>query len=122
MAERADQLHHDNAPAHSTTLVQAFWQSTTSPRSVRPLQPRFRSLRLLDFHKAKFAVERQEICDTTVTQYTNSFNGVSLPTDYPHGTVTVHGCTVKFPQGHVTDSRDIKNGWILSGQPSCTFL
>jgi hypothetical protein len=25
MAERADQLHHDNAPAHSTALVQAFY-------------------------------------------------------------------------------------------------
>jgi len=24
MTERADQLHHDNVPAHSTGLVQAF--------------------------------------------------------------------------------------------------
>jgi len=24
MNERGDQLHHDNAPAHSTALVQAF--------------------------------------------------------------------------------------------------
>jgi hypothetical protein len=24
MTERADQLHHDNAPAHFTALVQAF--------------------------------------------------------------------------------------------------
>jgi hypothetical protein len=24
MTERADKLHHDNAPAHSTALVQAF--------------------------------------------------------------------------------------------------
>ena len=24
MTERADQLHHDNAPAHSAALVQAF--------------------------------------------------------------------------------------------------
>jgi hypothetical protein len=23
--ERADQIHHDNAPAHSTALVQAFF-------------------------------------------------------------------------------------------------
>jgi hypothetical protein len=28
ITERADQLHHDNAPAHFTALVQAFfWQS-----------------------------------------------------------------------------------------------
>jgi hypothetical protein len=25
MTERADQLHHDDVPAHSTALVQAFW-------------------------------------------------------------------------------------------------
>jgi hypothetical protein len=24
MTEQADQLHHDNAPAHSTAVVQAF--------------------------------------------------------------------------------------------------
>jgi hypothetical protein len=25
MTERADELHHDNAPAHFAALVQAFW-------------------------------------------------------------------------------------------------
>jgi hypothetical protein len=64
MTERADQLHHDNSPAHSTALVQAFlakhyitqiWQP--------PLQPRFGSPRLLFFPKAKIAVEREEICE-----------------------------------------------------------
>jgi len=66
MTERADQLHQDNAPAHSTALVQVFFwggggrgrrQRITSPRSVSPLQPRFVSLRLLAFPKAKIAVE-----------------------------------------------------------------
>jgi len=68
MTERADQLHHDNASAHFTVLVQAFL--VTSPRSVSPptpptLQPRFGSLRLLAFPKAKIAVERVDIreCD-----------------------------------------------------------
>jgi hypothetical protein len=32
-----------------------------------------------------------------VTQYTISINGVSLPTDYPHGRVTVHRCTIRSP-------------------------
>jgi hypothetical protein len=66
MTERADQLHHDNAPAHSTALVQAFrlfWQSITLPRSVSPLQPIFGSLRLLAFPKAKIAVEKDKICE-----------------------------------------------------------
>jgi hypothetical protein len=41
-----------------------FWQNITSPRSVSPpLQPRFGSLRLLSFPKAKIAVEREEICN-----------------------------------------------------------
>ena len=38
---------------------------------------------------------RSVIVNATVTQYTSSGNGVSLPTDYPHGRVTVHGCTVR---------------------------
>ena len=64
MTERADQLHHDNAPAHSAALVQAFfWQSITSPRSVNPLQPRFGSQQLRAFPKAKITVEREEICE-----------------------------------------------------------
>ena len=63
VTERADQLRHDNAPAHSAALVQAFffWQSITSPRSVNSLQPRFGSLRLLAFPRAKIAFERKEI-------------------------------------------------------------
>ena len=35
--------------------------------------------------------------NATVTQYTSSVDGVSLPTDWPHGTVTVHRCTVWSP-------------------------
>ena len=86
MTERAVQLHHDNAPAHSTALVQAFFgQRITSPRSVsptpHPLQPRFGSLRFLAFPKVKIAFEKEEIWTATVTQYSSSVNGVSLPTD-----------------------------------------
>ena len=67
MTERADQLHHDNAPAHSTALVQAFFLGGGAKRHITqvcqpPLQLRFGSLRLLDFPKAKIAVEREEIC------------------------------------------------------------
>jgi hypothetical protein len=40
-----------------------LWQSITSPRPVSPLKPRFFSLRLLVFPKAKIAVEREEICE-----------------------------------------------------------
>ena len=62
--ERADQLHHDNAPAHSTALVQAFIGKTSHHSDLSaPLEPRFGSLRLLAFPKAKIAIEREEIPD-----------------------------------------------------------
>ena len=60
----ADHLHHNNAPAHSTALVQAFYGNVTHHSGLSaPLQHRFGSLRLLDFPKAKIAFEREEICD-----------------------------------------------------------
>jgi len=64
MTKRADQLHHDNAPAHSTALVQAlFGKASHHPSLPAPLQPWFSSLRILAFPKAKIAVEREEICE-----------------------------------------------------------
>jgi len=64
MTKRADELHHDNAPAHSTALVQAFFgKASHLPALLAPLEPRFGSLRLLAFPKAKIAVEREEICE-----------------------------------------------------------
>jgi len=66
MTEQADQLHHDNAPAHSTALVQAFFgKASHHPGLSAPLEPRFGSLRPLAFPKAEIAVERVEIgeCD-----------------------------------------------------------
>jgi len=64
MNERTDQLHHNNAPAHSTALVQAFCGKTSHhPGLSASLQPRFGSLRLPAFPKAKIAVEREEICE-----------------------------------------------------------
>jgi hypothetical protein len=65
MAERADKLHHDKAPAHSTALGQAFFLSKAShhPGLPTPLQPRFGSLLLPVFRKSKIAVEMDEICE-----------------------------------------------------------
>ena len=72
MTERADQLHHIDAPAHSTAVVQALFffggggaggQNITSLRSVSPPTARFGSLRLLVFPKAKIAFESEDICE-----------------------------------------------------------
>jgi hypothetical protein len=68
---RADQRICINAPAHSTALVQAiFGNASRHPGLSAPLQPRFGSLRLLVFPKAKIAVERKEIreCDGHTVQ------------------------------------------------------
>jgi hypothetical protein len=63
MTERAVQLHHDNAPVHSTALVQAFLPKHHITQVCQPpYSPVFRSLRLLTLPKAKIAVEREEIC------------------------------------------------------------
>ena len=61
ITERADLLHNDNAPAHSTALVQkCLAKHYITQVYQHPLQPRFGSLRLLAFPRAKIAVEREE--------------------------------------------------------------
>jgi hypothetical protein len=63
MTEWADQLHHDNASAHSTPLTQDFLaKHHTTQVCQPPLQPRFGFLRLLAFLKTKITIEREEIC------------------------------------------------------------
>jgi hypothetical protein len=65
MTERADQLHHDNATVHSIAVVQPFFlgKALHNPGLLAPLQPRFGSLPLLIFFKAKIAFEREEFCE-----------------------------------------------------------
>jgi hypothetical protein len=64
MTQPTDYLHHYDAPAHSTTLVQAFiGKASHHPGLSPPLQPRFGSLRFLVFPKAKIAFESEEICE-----------------------------------------------------------
>ena len=58
-----------------------FGKASHHPGRSASLQPRFGSLRLIAFPKAKIAVERTRFVDATVTQYTSAVNVVSLPTD-----------------------------------------
>ena len=77
MTERADQLHYDNAPAHSTVLVQAFLAThhITQVCQPPPLQPKLGSLALLAFLTAKIAFESEEIRPATSwVHYTTSCN------------------------------------------------
>ena len=64
MTERADQLHHNKAPAHCTALLQTFLAKHHITQVCQPpLQPRFGFLRIQAFPKDKIAVERVEICE-----------------------------------------------------------
>ena len=65
MTERADELHHHNAPAPSAAPVQVFLakRHITQFCQPPPLKPRFGSVRLLAFPEAKIAFEREEICE-----------------------------------------------------------
>jgi len=83
MTERTDRRSCFNAPAHSTALMQTFRQNITSPRSVStptawiwlPASSGF------FFPKLKSSLKVRRFVSATVTQYTSSVNGVSLPTD-----------------------------------------
>ena len=97
MTERADQLHHDNAPVHSTALVHAFYGKTSHhPGLSAPLQPRFGSLWLLTFPIAKIAVEREDICECD-SHTEHKLSQWRLTADWLAPQVTVHGCTVRSP-------------------------
>ena len=63
MTERADQLHHDNAPAHSTALVQAFVAKHHITQSVSPPTAQIWLPASSGFRQTKIAVEREEICE-----------------------------------------------------------
>jgi len=78
---RADQLHHDNAPSHSTALVQAFLAKHITQVCQPPYSP---DLALCDFWlfpNLNSPLKERKFVNATVTHYTSSINGVSLPTD-----------------------------------------
>ena len=103
-----------------------FWQSIINPGLSAPLQPRFGSLRLLAFPKAKIAFEREEIyeCDGHTVQ---KLSQRCLTADWlapqesdcsqMQSKVSSDGCQ-ELHQGHITVSQDIENGKILCGQPT----
>jgi len=85
MTERADQFHHDNSLAHSTALVQAFFWGGGKHQVTQVCQPPISpDLALCDFwlfQKIKSPLKGTRFVNATVTQYTSSVNGVSLPND-----------------------------------------
>jgi len=98
MTERADQLHHDNAPAHSTALVQAFLaKHHITQVSQPPYSPHLAPCDFWFFPKLKLPLKVRIFANATVTEHTSSVNGISLLTDKPYRRVTVHRWTVTSP-------------------------
>ena len=103
------------------------WQSITSPSSVSAVQPKFGSLRLLSFPKAKIAVEREEICGCdghTVHKLSQRCLTAECLDKRESDSSRMHSKVSsdwlpRYSKAHATGSRDIKKGWIRSGQPSC---
>jgi transposase len=80
--ERADQLHHKKAPAHSTALVQAFLAKHHITQVCQPpYSPDLAPCDFWLFPKLKSPLKRRIFVNATATQYTSSVNGVSLSTD-----------------------------------------
>ena len=90
-----DRRIHNGRASRSASLQQCacpfysyragfFWQIITSSRSVSPPSPYSPDLALCDFWlfpKLKSPLKVRRFVIATVTQYTSSVNGVSLPTD-----------------------------------------
>jgi transposase len=82
MTERADQLHHDNVPAHSTALMQAFLAKHHITQVCQPpYSPDLAPCNFWLFAKLKSLLKGRRFVNATVTQYTSLVNGVSLLND-----------------------------------------
>ena len=97
MTERADQLHHDNASAHYTALIQAFLAKLHTTHVCQP--PYSQGLAPCDFWlfpKLKSPLKGRRFVNATVTQYIRSITA-------PHCRLTsptvelLQGCTVRSP-------------------------
>ena len=96
MTERVEHLHHDNAPDCFSALVQAFLVDHHIIQSVIPPTAQIClsvTSGLSQSKKSPFNGRR--FVNAAVTQYTSLVDGVSLTTNWPHGSVTVDECTVK---------------------------
>jgi hypothetical protein len=82
MTEQADQLHHNNAPAHSAALVQAFLAKHHITQVCQPPYiPDLAPCNFWHFPELKLPLKGRRFVNVTVTHYTSSVSSISLPTD-----------------------------------------
>ena len=81
MTKQADKLHHDNVPAHSTTLMQVFLAKHHITKVCQhPYSPDLTPCNFWLFLKAKIAIEKEEICEYN-NHTVHKLIVISLPTD-----------------------------------------
>jgi hypothetical protein len=120
MTERADQLHHDDAPAHSTALVQAFYGKSHHPGLSAPSYSQ--DLTHCDFWV--FPKLKSPCSHSTQSQSVASHYWLTSPTGewlFMDAQESLLWLAAKLHRDHMTGSRDIHNGWILSGQTSYLY-
>ena len=77
-----NELHHDNAPAHSTALVPAFLAKHYIIQVCQHCyNPNLAPCNFWFFSKLKLPLKGSRFVNVTVTEYTSSVNGISLPAD-----------------------------------------
>jgi hypothetical protein len=82
MTERADKRVCINVPADSTTLVQAFVAKHHITQVCQlPYSPDLAPCDFYLFPNLKSPFKWRRFVNVTVTQYTSSDNGISLPTN-----------------------------------------
>jgi len=76
MTERADQLHHDNVPAHSAALMHAFLGKRHIAQVCQPpYSPDLAPCDFWLFPKLKSPLKVRRFVNAMVTQYTSSVSG-----------------------------------------------
>jgi hypothetical protein len=82
MAEQADQLHHNNAPAHSTALMLDFLANDYIIQVCQhPYSPYLSPRDFWLYPKVKSPLKKRRFVNVTVTQCTSSVSSVLLPTN-----------------------------------------
>jgi hypothetical protein len=95
---RSTNLHQCACPLHSSRVGSFFLAKHRITQVCQhPYSPDSAPGDFWFFPKLKSPLKVRRFVNVTVTKYTSSVNGVSLPTYKPQRRVSVHGCTVMSP-------------------------
>ena len=96
-ASRSANLHQCPCPFYSSRAGYFSQQNRITQVCQHLYSPELAPCDFWLFPKLKSPLKRRRFVNATVTKYTSSVSGVSLPADQTHGRVTVHGYAVRSP-------------------------